>query len=187
MSNQEVLVNGGWIDLDTAAENGVNWKQLPFRYKSGPTYKEDAVARVEVGMMVVYSGAYDDFRGSWAMVQEIHGYDQSFPETYDLAFIGIDWSDDDDEGEVVQITNKLSYVKRNEFTLVPIPDLPLPPLKDGYYVSQDNGKAYSRKNDEWYYFDIASAFPWQKLASWTDANIRSTVTFLAPIGAGWDG
>lgn len=178
MSTLQIQVNGGWVDLDTALANGLDPVNHNYALRQKENFmSEEATVSAEAlsGTMVVYHGeVYEDSRGNWAMIQEVReGYAHE-PDNYDLAIIGFNYRD------YAAVTEVLPNVPREDFTVVPMPALPEPPMKDGYYVSKESGKAYSRKAGVWYYYDTGEAFPWQKLGGWRDAQVRGTLTYLAP-------
>lgn len=173
----EVLMRGHWIDADEAYRAGKYWVIAPLRYKHYDTYKEEIMSEgtVELGTLVVYNGRDHDQWGTLAMVTTVNAWDDSEAD-YRLTFIGWDEAYDSVSCEV--ITDRTVPAARNEFTVVPLPALPEPPMADGFYVSKLNGAAYRRMDGVWLAFDTVQQY-WDELEHWTDAQVRGKLLYLS--------
>jgi hypothetical protein len=88
---------------------------------------------VDEGTLVVYHGASHIYRGDLAFVREVRAYEEG-TKSYRLDTICYL-----DEGSVQEDDDRITtfgfvWAKRDEFTVVPIPALPEPPMRPGNYV-----------------------------------------------------
>jgi hypothetical protein len=194
MSQWEVLVGGaGWIDMDEALANGINVeglrKRTNFNYflqnnerpsfgqwlktKEGEltTFEENSMNDVRVGSMVLYHGDEELLHNQWAIVYGVF-HPSRGGVTYNLAFMEADDGD-------VWFTDHLIQIRREEFTPAEKPEIPKPPMRDGFYVNIGNGVVYTRVEGTWSGYDNNRASFWS-VTGLTDDNMRDAVQFLAP-------
>jgi hypothetical protein len=169
VSSQEVQVNGGWIDLDVAVENGLD----PMNHDYPFRYKEVAVSDVTVGTMVVYHGVDKTLHGRWAVVYGVFHPESKTP-IYSLAFM-----EADQERADVWFCDWQSQVARNEFTPAEKPEIP-EQMTDGIYVNTNNDRVYARVNGKWHVYDSNCDNPWRLLRTWTDNYAQNIMKYLAP-------
>lgn len=185
MSDREIQINGGWVGLDLALQNGLDPSNHDYkvRQKRG-SFKEwlemkeaERMATgnhmVLAGTMVVYHGGEEDYRGKVAMIQQVDTAYGNHPYRYDLAVIDISWDDE------VQVDTVLCWVSRDDFTVISLPELPEPPMVDGYYVSKETGKAFMRQAGKWYFYRTqVEQSHWSELTDWSDENVRNVLTLM---------
>lgn len=188
MSDREIQINGGWVDLDLALQNGLDPSNHDYKvrqkrgsFKQWLEMKEAERMRmykdtVELGTLVVYHGRNRNFRGTPGMISTVNEWD-SRETDYRLTLIGYDDSYDGISCEV--IAEDTLSATRDEFTVIALPELPEPPLVDGYYVSKETGKAFMRQAGKWYFYRTqVEQSHWSELTDWSDENVRNVLTLM---------
>jgi hypothetical protein len=120
------------------------------------------------GTLVVYHGDRDMFKKDLCFVRVRSYYTGKYLLDV-ICYIGDEA--DTDRGELTIDTYGAIWVDRDEFTVVPIPDLPEPAMEPGNYL--DGNMAYRRnKEGSWALWDPDHG-AWGYVSAYSDALMRT--------------